>query len=180
MATELVETPAGRAYDLLVLDAFAGDAVPVHLLTREAFALYVAHLTESGMIAVHVSSNWLDLVPVVYAWADSENWQALTISTRGGTDGVSGNNAVWLLLFRHQATLPTLARICQPLMAEGKIQVQNLRNIDYGSLQPWTDDRSDLLALIRTRIRLRDGLVNRVSLGPGSDRVTEPGSSTPD
>jgi len=156
LATELHRNPEGRAYDLLVLDAFAGDAVPVHLLTREAFSLYTAHLAEPGMIAVHVSCNWLDLVPVIYAWAEAENWQALTISTRGGADGVSGNHAVWLLLYRDPATLPLLARQCRPLMAAGKIQVQNLRNIDYGNLRPWTDNRSDLLALMRSRIRLRD------------------------
>ena len=161
LAAELTENPAGHSFDLLVLDAFAGDAVPLHLLTREAFSLFVQHLSDDGMIAVHVSSNWLDLVPVVYAWAESERWQALTISTRGTADGVSGNHAVWMLLFQNQAALRILAGQCQPLMAEGKIMVQNLRNVRFGDLSPWTDDRSDLLALMRSKIRLREGLANQ-------------------
>ena len=157
LASELIENPDGHAYDLLVLDAFAGDAVPMHLLTREAFSLYTKHLSRNGMIAVHVSSNWLDLVPVVYAWADAERWEALTISTRASAGGVSGCHAVWVLLFRNQETLRILARQCRPLMASGKIMVQNRRNVDYGSLRPWTDERSDLLALMRSRIRVRKG-----------------------
>jgi hypothetical protein len=161
LASELTQEPAGHSFDLLVLDAFAGDAVPLHLLTREAFSLFTRHLSDDGMIAVHVSSTWLDLVPVVYAWAESERWQALTISTRGTADGASGNHAVWMLLFRNQATLRILAGQCQPLMAEGKIMVQNLRNVSFGDLSPWTDDRSNLLALMRSKIRLRKVLASR-------------------
>lgn len=160
LAAELIEEPAGHSFDLLVLDAFAGDAVPLHLLTREAFSLFVQHLADDGMIAVHVSSKWIDLVPLVYSWAESERWQALTVSTRGAADGVSGNHAVWMLLFRHQGTLRILADECQPLMAEGKIMVQNLRNVHYGNLSPWTDDRSDLLALMRSKIRSRKVLAS--------------------
>jgi hypothetical protein len=155
LAAELIDSPNGNAYDLLVLDAFAGDSVPTHLLTREAFSLFTKHLSDTGMIAVHVSCNWLDLVPVVYAWADSEQWQALTISTRGNAEGIPGNHSVWMLLFRDQATLRILADQCRPLMATGRIMVQNLRNVSYGDLQPWTDDNTDLLALIRSEIRLR-------------------------
>ena len=61
------ELRAGTApqYDLLVLDAFAGDAIPVHLLTREAVALYVRQLRPGGIIAVHISNRHLDLRPVV-------------------------------------------------------------------------------------------------------------------
>jgi hypothetical protein len=163
LASELTHDPAGHSFDLLVLDAFAGDAVPLHLLTREAFAVYTQHLSDDGMIAVHVSTNWLDLVPVIYAWAEAERWRALTISTRGTAHGVPGNHAVWMLLFRDQATLRILAGECQPLMAEGKIMVQNLRNVSFGDLIPWTDDRSNLLALMRSKIRLRKDLPS----GPG-------------
>ncbi|MEN8165680.1 MAG: hypothetical protein ABFS37_16245, partial [Acidobacteriota bacterium] len=157
LASELGDNPNGNDYDLLILDAFTGDAVPMHLLTQEAFYLYTEHLSRYGMIAVHVSSNWLDLVPLVYSWAEAERWEALTISTRANADGLAGCNAVWVLLFRNQPTLPILARQCRPLMASGKIMVQNRRNVHYGDLLPWTDDRSDLLRLMRTRIRLRKG-----------------------
>ena len=52
-------------FDILVLDVFSGDAIPVHLLTRQAFSVYLDHLSENGVIAIHVSNRHLDLIPVV-------------------------------------------------------------------------------------------------------------------
>ena len=52
-------------FDVLVLDVFSGDAIPVHLLTRQAFSVYLDHLSENGVIAIHVSNRHLDLIPVV-------------------------------------------------------------------------------------------------------------------
>jgi hypothetical protein len=54
-----------QQFDLLAVDAFSGDAVPIHLLTREAFELYFRHLRASGVLAVHVTSKYLNLAPVV-------------------------------------------------------------------------------------------------------------------
>ena len=66
------ELRAGTAeqFDLLVLDAFSGDAIPVHLLTRESLALYVRQLRPGGIIAVHISNRHLDLRPVVVGLAE--------------------------------------------------------------------------------------------------------------
>lgn len=61
----------GASYDLLVLDAFSSDAVPVHLLTREAFELYLKRLSPRGLIACHVSSRFLDLKPILAAQAEA-------------------------------------------------------------------------------------------------------------
>ena len=58
-------------FDVLVIDAFSGDSIPTHLLTREAFVLYLDHLSSNGLLAVHVSNRYLDLVPVVLAAAQS-------------------------------------------------------------------------------------------------------------
>ncbi len=60
-----LEREAPQHFDLLVLDAFSGDSIPVHLLTREAMELYLRHLKPDGMIAVHVSNRYIDLLPVV-------------------------------------------------------------------------------------------------------------------
>src|SRR2546422_4110843 len=60
-----MEREEPQAFDLLVLDAFSSDAIPVHLLTREAFELYQRHLRSGGIIAVHISNHYLDLEPVV-------------------------------------------------------------------------------------------------------------------
>src|SRR5262249_16337967 len=58
-------------FDVLVLDAFSGDSVPVHLLTREAFAVYLRHLQKpAGILALHITNTYLDLRPVVIAAAE--------------------------------------------------------------------------------------------------------------
>jgi hypothetical protein len=60
-----LEREAPQQFDLLALDAFSGDAVPVHLLTREAFAVYERHMATNGVLAIHISNHFLDLEPVV-------------------------------------------------------------------------------------------------------------------
>ncbi len=81
LARELRESGPNR-FDLLVLDAFTGDAIPMHLLTREAFALYDAHLAPDGILAVHVSNLHFDLRPVVRSHAESMAAVALPIRKR--------------------------------------------------------------------------------------------------
>jgi len=155
LAGELNRDPAGRRYDLLVIDAFSGDVVPVHLLTTEAFELYTRHLAAEGLIAVHVSSNWLDLRPVLYAWARDHQWRALTIANHAdhGSDGAL--ISTWVLLFRDIDTLRILRDHCTPLMQSGVIQVENRNDVQFGSLQAWTDDRSDLISILRARVDAR-------------------------
>jgi SAM-dependent methyltransferase len=60
-----LESEEPQQFDLIVLDAFSGDAIPTHLLTAEAFEIYRRHLAPGGVIAVHVSNNYLRLAPVV-------------------------------------------------------------------------------------------------------------------
>ncbi|MGA2190517.1 MAG: fused MFS/spermidine synthase [Steroidobacteraceae bacterium] len=64
-----LEREAPQQFDVLVVDAFSGDSIPVHLLTREAFQVYFRHLTPDGILAVHVSNSYLDLAPSIAALA---------------------------------------------------------------------------------------------------------------
>ena len=68
-----------QQFDLLALDAFSSDAIPVHLLTREAFALYLKQVKPGGVIAVHVSNRYLHLRPVVEKLAEHFGMTAATI-----------------------------------------------------------------------------------------------------
>jgi hypothetical protein len=72
-----------RTFDVLVLDAFSGDAIPTHLLTREAFTIYTQHLAPGGVIAVHVSNNFLHLAPVVRRLAENCGMQVSRIVATG-------------------------------------------------------------------------------------------------
>jgi SAM-dependent methyltransferase len=76
-----LEREAPQAYDLLVVDAFSGDAIPVHLLTREAFALYARHLKPGGLLLVHTSNKYLTLDPIVKRSAEPLGWAARLIES---------------------------------------------------------------------------------------------------
>lgn len=76
-----LEREAPQQFDVLAVDAFSSDAIPIHLLTREAFVLYLRHLRPSGILAVHVSNKYLDLAPVVAAAANSLGLRAVFIDS---------------------------------------------------------------------------------------------------
>ncbi|MGH6979892.1 MAG: spermidine synthase, partial [Stellaceae bacterium] len=86
-----------REFDLLVIDAFSGDAIPVHLLTTEAFALYARHLAPGGVIAVHVSNQYLDLIPVVAAAAARLHLTARHVAN-AGDPAAAVNPSDWVLV----------------------------------------------------------------------------------
>jgi hypothetical protein len=129
-------------YHVLVLDAFSGDAVPVHLLTREAFKLYVARLTsiaddgEEGALAVNISNRYLDLEPVVRGAADHFGLTALrTHSPQIPEQSI--NSADWMILSRNEALLEML----RPFAFE-----------HADPLKPtviWTDQRSSLFEVLK-------------------------------
>lgn len=102
------ELSAGRPrrFDVLALDAFSSDAIPVHLLTREAFVGYLSHLDTDGILAVHISNRYIDLAPVVERLADHFGLAAVSISDGGG-DGDEWwiYSSTWVLLSRDARAL---------------------------------------------------------------------------
>jgi hypothetical protein len=127
------EPPQG--YDVLVVDAFSSDAIPTHLLTVEAFAVYLRHLAEGGVIAVHITNRYVDLKPVVRGAARALSLQAEHVPSF--EKGVLWSSD-WMLIARGRrfledevvsaATLPRLARAGEVV---------------------WTDDWSDLLRVVK-------------------------------
>lgn len=128
------ETP--QDYDVLVLDAFSGDGVPVHLLTSEAFDLYRKHLKPDGVIAAHVSNRHLDLWPVLNAQADRLGQQAVFVSKTHDRTGASSND--WVLISGHT-----------PLLDHAELVKRRVQKPDRKTL--WTDARSDLMAILAKR-----------------------------
>jgi hypothetical protein len=130
-------------FDLLVLDAFSSDAIPIHLLTAEAFGLYERKLAPSGVILMHLSNRYLDLPPVVVRIAQSmsppmvvRQNDDLGITDREREDGKSPS--IWVIVARRDEDFGPLAR---PL--RGFVPVRE-------SIAPrWTDDRADLLGAFR-------------------------------
>lgn len=101
---ELAQNAKGNAFDVLALDAFNGDAVPVHLLTREAFELYWRHLRPDGILAVNISNLHLDLAPVVRGLAATVGKKVVIISNN--EDAETGAYATdWALVTSNERFL---------------------------------------------------------------------------
>jgi hypothetical protein len=128
-------------FSILVLDAFSSDAIPVHLLTREALSLYMRSLREDGLLIVHISNRRLRLEPVVSSIASDAGVYALTrhhrpLSGPGNADMEFG--AQWVVIARRRDYLA-------PLLADPRWRP--LEGATASSL--WTDDYSNLFSLLR-------------------------------
>jgi hypothetical protein len=133
----------GTAYDLLILDAYSGDTVPAHLLTREALALYLDRLASHGVLAFHISNRRLDLGPVVGNLASDAGIAAIRRDDMsiGAEEAARGKlPSQWVLMARDRTDFGELASDphWQPLANRHGIPV-------------WTDDYSSLLPVIRWR-----------------------------
>ncbi len=123
-------------YDLIVLDAFSSDAIPIHLLTREAVAGYLARLNGGGVIVMHISNRHLELSKIVAAVGASEGLVTLVKSDRAAND--FGKD------FKSNATVAVLARDWRDI--EGVARLPGWERVTADGVQPWTDDYSDLIS----------------------------------
>jgi spermidine synthase len=127
---------APQHFDVLVIDAFSGDAIPLHLLTREALEIYKRHLAPGGILAFHISNQHVDLEPAIYLLAQAAGMQVRTVHSRA--DDERGEfSATWVLLTNNGVflTLPAVA--------------ERTRTTEQrAGLRLWTDDYSSLLALL--------------------------------
>lgn len=127
-----------RSYDVLVLDAYSSDAVPVHLLTREAVELYVSRLKPGGVLAFHISNRHMNLRPVLGGIAHELGLAAIVraddaISTATGT-----NASEWVVLGRRDSDLGALM---------GDPAWERLG--PTAGFKTWTDDYSSILTVLR-------------------------------
>ncbi len=103
-------------YDLLVIDAFSGDAIPLHLLTEEAFALYRSRIKSSGVLAMHVSNRFLKLAPLVFGLAQKADMQAMLIDTDDVLEDLV-YGSTWVVMTddpRTESLVRALARVQPP------------------------------------------------------------------
>jgi hypothetical protein len=134
--TSLTEE-APQGFDVLVVDAFSGDAIPLHLLTTEALALYKKHLAPGGILAFHVSNKYLNLAPEIGLLADSAGMQARVVeSSPNEARGVY--RATWVLMTASPDFFDRagVAQAVEPVPA-------------IAGLRAWTDDYSSLLPVLQ-------------------------------
>lgn len=131
-----LEDPALPLFDVIVVDAFSGDSIPVHLLNREAFALYLQRLAPDGVLCLHLSNRYLRLAPVVAALAAEAGLTARRVTEEASGARVSASE--WALLFRTDATInAAVAEAGEALTPSGSRRFL------------WTDDFSNLLDVLR-------------------------------
>ena len=131
----VLEREAPNAFDLLAVDAFTGDAIPVHLLTREAFDLYWRHLKPDGVLALHVTNTFIDLAPVVAAAAEHGGRAARLVSA-GPDDKAGISYSTWVLVTNRPGFFDAPA-----------LQGSRVETVTPG--RAWTDGYSDLWQALR-------------------------------
>ena len=127
-----------QRFDLLAVDAFTGDAIPVHLLTQEAFRIYLNEIRKpQGVLAIHISNDYLDLSPVLAGVARQFGLGYLSIHTNG--DGMVASESDWGLLSLDREFLNSLASSKQASVHE----------IPRRAVRLWTDDYSNLFQILK-------------------------------
>jgi spermidine synthase len=132
---------AENQYDLLVLDAFSSDAIPVHLLTSEALSLYLTRLRPDGEILFHISNAHLALAPIVARLAQQHGLVALgQVDQRKADWPMSRSASSWVAMARHKEDLGTIGSDLRwkPLVASAATPL-------------WTDDFSNILSVLQLR-----------------------------
>ncbi|MHB1193613.1 MAG: spermidine synthase [Longimicrobiales bacterium] len=141
-----LESQEPQGYDLIVLDAFNGDAIPVHLLTREAFDEYRRHLRPGGLIAAHVSNRFVDLRPVVIGAAHHLGLTAVVAVDRNESDEWWIEPSTWVLMGgsgeRPAGDEPIGRPGAWPLGAPPGLPPMPAERL-------WTDDRSSVFGILK-------------------------------
>lgn len=122
-----------QQFDVLVIDAFTGDSIPMHLLTEEAIALYLTHMSHNGVIAFHISNSHIDLTPVIENHAKRYEQSLWYMKTPAGNSQL--HDAIWVLMTKDQS-LSSKLNLTQP-WPTSKAKVT------------WTDAYSDLLSVLK-------------------------------
>ena len=129
------------AFDVLVVDAFSSDSIPMHLITREALALYLRKVSDDGVIALHISNRFLELLPIVLRLARELNLAVLYVDD-AEPEGKAGANlkstSDWVLLARNEGALDHEA------LHEAKTEVEEPQGTPL-----WTDDHNNILQALK-------------------------------
>ena len=136
----VLEREPAQRFDLLAVDAFSSDSIPVHLITREAMMVYRRHLRDGGVVAIHVSNRYLSLAPVVAAAAAEAGLRAWLIEDAPADD--SGlYESDWVLVTANDALLAALAERGKGSTAAAQRNGRPVR--------AWTDDFNNLFEVLR-------------------------------
>ena len=131
-----LEKEPPQQFDVLAVDAFSGDSVPVHLITREAMGVYLRHLAPQGIVAFHVTNQFLSLAPVVQRIAAAHGLHAVLIHDDAEDSDLRATD--WVLVARDAAQLQ------QPAFRKGLRPIPQI-----GGLGTWSDDFNNLFDVLK-------------------------------
>jgi spermidine synthase len=132
-----LEREPQQNFDVLIVDAFSGDAIPIHLLTREALQQYLRHITKGAILALHITNKYIDLIPVIQRLAEDAGMEAVAVNTAGNPE-TGAEASEWVLLSASGETL-----VKPPLRGAGKALPRT------PDVRMWTDDYSSLFRLLK-------------------------------
>jgi spermidine synthase len=135
-----LEREAPRQYDVMGIDAFSGDSIPMHLVTREAMAIYLKHLKPDGVIVFQATNRFIDLLPVVRGLAAEFGLQAVNVADL--PDGAEGAE-YWYSSTDQVIVTRNVALLSWPALAEGSEEIA-----DKG-LPVFTDAHHNLLRILK-------------------------------
>jgi hypothetical protein len=131
-----MEREPAQDYDVIAVDAFSSDSIPVHLLTREAMAVYLKHLDDRGAVAFHVTNRFLKLAPVVKAIADEYGLHTALVSDEAENSELARTD--WVIVTRNAKLLEA------PDIAAATSEIEPIR-----ALATWTDDYNNLFRILK-------------------------------
>jgi hypothetical protein len=131
-----MEREAPNGFDVLAVDAFSSDSIPVHLITRQAMQLYKKHLASGGVVAFHISNRYLDLTPIVRQLADDVGMTALRVVDEPES-GSYLYRSDWILVTSNEDFIVALKK-------NGAQTIEQ-----KPGLTPWTDDYNNLLQILK-------------------------------
>ncbi|WP_019140469.1 fused MFS/spermidine synthase [Noviherbaspirillum massiliense] len=131
-----LESEAPQRFDVLAIDAFSGDSIPIHLITREAMDVYLRHLASQGILAFHVTNRFLELAPVVANLAKERGLHAVLIEDEG--EGTTSHSTDWVLVARDKNVLE------QGPIADAASPIEPIEGLGI-----WTDDFNNLFDVLK-------------------------------
>jgi spermidine synthase len=137
----VLEREKPQGFDLLAVDAFSSDSIPVHLITREALEVYSRHLSAHGAVAFHISNRYLDLTGVVRQLADNAGMRALRV-VHDPPDTSFLYRSDWVILTRDTRMIEWLER-------SGKTVEIAPRESTQAKARIWTDSYNNLFEVLK-------------------------------
>ena len=129
-----------HSFDVIAVDAFSSDAIPLHLLTAEALLVYQRALAPNGLLMIHISNRYFELEPQLSAALGERGWHARALTDKPKRDSVL-TASVWVAVARDPAQLAKVTA--------GRKEWKPL--LEVPGTRPWTDEHASILAAVRWR-----------------------------